>query len=137
MTTPTSLRTPSSVSSVSQVSQDDDGNQIAQMLDDTHLPAPQHSDGGVISSKHARPKLADRFSRMFSQPGKSLNKEVEAVKDAAPGNVDSKTPSPHNSIPTTNGYSGGTLPKHPKPGAQGDKKVEGDKKHSMFNSIKD
>src|SRR6266487_906196 len=102
MTTPTSLHTPSSVSSISQVSEDHDGDQIAQILEDTHLPAPQHAKGGVAPPKPLLPKMANRFSRMFSQTGKSLNKEVEAGKDVASGNnVDNKTaPAPTPGITT-------------------------------------
>jgi protein-serine/threonine kinase len=76
---------------------------------------------------------------MFSQTGKSLNKEVEVGKDVASGNnVDNKTaPAPTPGI-TTDGCSNGTVPRPAtKPGSQGDKKAEGDKKHGMFNSAKD
>ncbi|KAK2804696.1 Pkinase-domain-containing protein [Emmonsiellopsis sp. PD_5] len=89
------LSTPSSVSSASQNShtQDRDGNQITQVLEGTHLSPLPKSHGGPVPPKQAKPKMAGRFSRMFSQTGKSLNKEVEAVKDAV---AESRAESRHN-----------------------------------------
>ncbi|KAK2778578.1 serine/threonine-protein kinase HAL4/sat4 [Emmonsiellopsis sp. PD_33] len=89
------LSTPSSVSSASQNShtQDRDGSQITQVLEGTHLSPPPKSHGGPVPPKQAKPKMAGRFTRMFSQTGKSLNKEVEAVKDAG---ADSRAESRHN-----------------------------------------
>ncbi|OJD18190.1 HAL protein kinase [Emergomyces pasteurianus Ep9510] len=75
------LSTPSTVSSISQNSDNPDGDQITKALENTHLPATAAVRGGAVSPKPPRPKMTNPFSRMF-QSGKLSNKEVEAVKDA-------------------------------------------------------
>ncbi|PGH07512.1 HAL protein kinase [Helicocarpus griseus UAMH5409] len=81
MNPPASLSSPSTASSTSQNSHLPDGDQIAKVLENTHLSAAPKQQGGVVSPKPQRPKM-NPFARMFSQASKVPNKEVEAVKEA-------------------------------------------------------
>lgn len=82
MHSPTTVSIPSTPSSTS--SRGRDGDNIAKMLDDTHIATAAQQNGAAVPPKAAKPKMANRFSRMFSsQPAKAANKEVESLKEVA------------------------------------------------------
>lgn len=147
--------TPSSVSSASHYFQPRDGDQqITKTLEDTHLhllpnpnPNPNaNANGFALPHKPPRAKMANRFSRMFSQTGKSFREGLETPKgdssDALSSDQQTKRPSarPGSGSPVS-ANGNGAQSKSPTKGLQpadkkavdkkqAEKKQDGDKKHA-------
>lgn len=115
-------------------------NEITRIPEDSHLvptSAPvsdtnlaKANGGGVVpatAAKAQKPKMAGRFTRMFSQTGKSSSKDPESTKELMSDSSSDAKP-----VMLANN---GTVkpPKIPsRQGSDSDKKPEGEKKQGLF-----
>ncbi|KAL1959014.1 hypothetical protein VTO42DRAFT_3255 [Malbranchea cinnamomea] len=125
------LSAPSTVSSASNSSHEQNVEQIARVLEATNLPASSQKAGGTVSPpKQPRPKMANRISRMFVPSGwtGAGAKESESSRNATPSiRSENKSPSPTSAI-STNGTSQRSADSKFPMSHQSDKKANGGEK---------
>lgn len=92
------------------------------MLEGTHLPASQQTNGATVPHKIPRPKMANRFSRMFSHTAKAVHRDPDSLKEATSDTTTESKASSKALVPVNGMEKNANI--KPPPKVLGDKKVE-------------